>query len=65
MIPFSAELLAYFADIQAVMVEVDAMKVANIEREAHGYSLAFNEAAFLEKAQYLFAIRNILRKFGG
>ena len=40
----------------AIMVEVEAMKVANIERQENDYSLAYAEKEFSDKSQELFSI---------
>ena len=49
-----------FAEVLAVQAEIESMKIANIERENHGYSAAYAENAFLGKAQEL---RTLYRKY--
>jgi hypothetical protein len=45
-----------FGLILAIQAEIEGMKVENISRQDKGYSLAYGEEAFFEKAEEL---RNI------
>ena len=39
--------------ILAIQAEIEAMKIANLERKEQGYVFAYDEAAFQEKAEEL------------
>jgi len=47
-IRMQAQLYALVAEMQAVIVGVEGMKAANIERENQGYALAYDEKAFVD-----------------
>jgi hypothetical protein len=49
----NAVTLKYYALICAVNAELEAMKVANLERERKGESYAYAEKAFMDKADQL------------
>jgi hypothetical protein len=55
-------LLSTLIEAMAVMVEVAAMKTANKERAARGESPAYDEAAFREKVDHLWACSNQARE---
>ena len=42
-----------FALISAINAEIEAMKAANMERESHGFALAYNERAFYNMSDKL------------
>lgn len=48
--------LNIFGHIMAVMVEVEGMKVCNSDRLFKGYSLAYGELAFMNKADEIKAL---------
>jgi hypothetical protein len=39
--------------VLAVQAEIEGMRVANIERESQGYSLAYDEKVFVDAAEEL------------
>ena len=45
-------------ELQALITEREAMLALNIERENHGYSLAYGEEAFQELADKIRALKN-------
>lgn len=46
-----AECQAILAEIESIKIEVEGMKVANAERLANGYSLAYGEDVFNDMAK--------------
>lgn len=57
-------LLQALADLCACGSEVEGMKAKNKERESQGYSLAYGEEAFQEKANEMRSIGNQARELG-
>ena len=57
-----AWLLMQYAEIEAIKAEIEAMKTLNKERELNDYSLAYYEAAFLDKAVMLRKISEEINK---
>jgi hypothetical protein len=55
-------MLSTLIEAMAVMVEVAAMKTANRERELRGESPAYDETAFREKVDHLWACSNQARE---
>jgi hypothetical protein len=60
-IRMQAQMYALVADMAAITTEVDGMKAANTEREAQGFALAYDEAAFSQAAKDLAALAEQLR----
>ena len=60
-IRMQAQMYALVADMAAITTEVDGMKAANTEREAQGFALAYDEAAFAQAAKDLAALAEQLR----
>lgn len=48
-----AQVLAYYVEAQQEVAKIEAMKVANIERQGQGLSLVYDEKAFAEKMEHL------------
>jgi hypothetical protein len=55
-------LLQSLCDLCALGSEVEGMKAKNKERESQGYSLAYGEEAFNEKANEMRSIGNYARE---
>lgn len=57
-------LLQCQCDLAALQTEVEAMKSANKDREMNGYSMAYGDAAFQQKADEMRGIGNQARELG-
>lgn len=55
-----AWLIAQYAQIEAIKAEIESMKALNKYRESRGETIAYDEAAFYEKAQFLWGISNLI-----
>lgn len=60
-----AELNALICEVEAIAIEVDAMKVANMGRDMRGESPAYIEADFMRLAKAVSAITEKFRKLEG
>jgi len=59
------ELNALICEAQAIAIEVDAMKVANSEREMPREAPAYTEESFMQLARETRGIVDKFRKLGG
>ena len=55
-------LVAQYAEIEAVKAEIEGMKVLNQYRIDRGETIAYNDEAFQEKADHLWAISETIMK---
>jgi hypothetical protein len=52
--------LAHYAAIEGIKAEIEGMRMANLERYLKGESPAYGEKAFIEKAQSLYNISEVI-----
>lgn len=57
-----AEMYALVADMNAALLRMEGMKVANVERMEQGHTIAYNENAFLVVQQEIEEIGRKLRE---